>query len=86
MTIGELRKEIDRIDSGLVRLYTERMETARKIGQYKRENRLPVPDARREREVLDRAAELAGEEYADGVRELFSLLMAQSRARQEADR
>ena len=33
MTIEELRKEIDRIDSEIIRLYGERMETARKIGQ-----------------------------------------------------
>ena len=62
MTIEELRKEIDRIDGEMIRLYGERMETARKIGQYKRENHLPVTDTQREREVLNRAGEKAGEE------------------------
>ena len=83
MTMEELRKEIDRIDSELIRLYGERMETVCRIGEYKREHHLPVTDARREQEVLDRAAKIAGEENAENIRALFRLLMAQSRERQE---
>ena len=82
MTIGELRAEIDRIDSELIRLYRERMETVRQIGLYKQEHHLSVTDPAREEAVLKRAGELAGGEYAEDVRALFSLLMAQSRARQ----
>ena len=85
MTIEELRKEIDRIDGEMIRLYGERMETARKIGQYKRENHLPVTDTQREREVLNRAGEKAGEEDENGVRALFGFLMAQSRTSQMLD-
>ena len=40
MTIGELRAEIDRIDSELIRLYRERMEMVRQIGLYKQEHHL----------------------------------------------
>ena len=81
--IKELRAEIDRIDSEIIRLYGERMDTARRIGQYKKEHGLPVTDTGREQEVLKRVSELAGEENAEGARELFRLLMAQSRATQE---
>ena len=35
MTIEELRARIDRIDSDLIRLYAERLETAAEIGKYK---------------------------------------------------
>ena len=83
MTIGELRAEIDRIDNEIVRLYGERMKTAGLIGQYKKEQNLPVTDPAREAELLDRVEKLAGKENAEGVRELFALLMAQSRAKQE---
>ena len=55
--IKELRAEIDRIDSEIIRLYGERMDTARRIGQYKKEHNLPVMDTEREREVLNRAGE-----------------------------
>ena len=85
MTIGELRQEIDRIDREIIRLYGERMEISRRIGEYKREHQLPVTDPQREREVLERAGELAGAENAENVQALFRLLMAQSRARQEQD-
>lgn len=82
MTIEELRKEIDRIDSEMIRLYGERLETARQIGRYKKEHNLPVTDPARERDVLDRAGKEAGEANADGVRALFGFLMAQSRTKQ----
>ena len=85
MTIEELRSQIDRIDSEMIRLYGERLETARLIGQYKQEHHLPVTDPGREREVLNRAGEKAGEENENGVRALFGFLMAQSRVRQMLD-
>ena len=85
MTIEELRKEIDRIDSEIIRLYGERMETAGQIGRYKREHNLPVTDPAREREVLNRAGEAAGEANENGVRALFGFLMAQSRTSQMLD-
>ena len=86
MTIEELRAEIDRIDSEMVRLYGERMKTAELIGQYKKERNLPVTDPAREQALLNRVGQLAGAENAAGVRDLFILLMAHSRARQEQGR
>ena len=85
MTIEELRAEIDRIDREMIRLYGERMDTARQIGRYKQEHNLPVTDPAREREVLNRAGEEAGEENENGVRALFGFLMAQSRTGQMLD-
>ena len=82
MEIQELRKQIDRMDSQMVELYRQRMETAAQIGAYKREKGLPVLDSERERELLNRVGDLAGAEYEHGVRALFSLLMGQSRSRQ----
>ena len=86
MTIEELRAQIDRIDSEIVRLYAERMKTVKQIGRYKQEHHLPVSDPAREYEVLDRVAAQAGGENAAGIRALFSLMMAQSREEQERDR
>ena len=82
MGIAELREQIDRIDSELVRLYGERLETARLIGRYKQEHHLPVTDTGREREVLNKVGEEAGEANENGVRALFGFLMAQSRTNQ----
>ena len=85
MTLQEMREKIDAIDTDLVRLYTQRMETAREIGRYKRENHLPVMDSERERNLLNKVGEQAGEENEPGVRAMFSLLMEQSRTRQLLD-
>ncbi len=85
MGLEELRERIDAIDTELVRLYGERMETARQIGRYKREHQLPVLDTERERALLNRVGEAAGAENENGVRALFSFLMAQSRTSQMLD-
>ena len=82
MTIEELRTQIDRIDREIVRLYCERLETAHRIGLYKKEHHLPVSDPAREREVLNKAGAEAGEANENGVRALFGFLMAQSRTSQ----
>ena len=85
MDIQELRAKIDRVDDELVRLYGERMDLVREIGRYKREKGLPVLDTERERNLLNRVGEKAGEENENGVRALFGFLMAQSRTSQLLD-
>ena len=85
MDLQELRKEIDRIDREIVELYLKRMETAEAIGAWKRKNGMAVRDPERERQLLDKVAEMAGTENEAGIRELFTLLMAQSRSRQQRD-
>ena len=49
MDIKELRKEIDRIDDELVKLFVERMNVCRDVALYKKENGAAVYDAARER-------------------------------------
>lgn len=82
LDLKTLRGQIDGIDRQIVELYRERMDCALKIGAWKRERGLPVLDTERERELLNRVGDLAGEENASEVRALFSLLMARSRSRQ----
>ncbi|MDO5702176.1 MAG: chorismate mutase [Lachnospiraceae bacterium] len=52
--IDELRKEIDRIDSELVRLFEERMNIALEIAAYKKQNGLPILDEGREKAVIEK--------------------------------
>ena len=85
MDIQELRQQIDAIDRELVSLYCRRMETARIIGQFKRQNGLPVLDSERERELLNKVAELAGKENEQGIRAIYRLLLDQSKQRQLSD-
>jgi len=85
MDIQDYRVKIDQVDSELVRLYGERMEITKEIGRYKREHNLPVLDTERERNLLNRVGEMAGEENENGVRALFGFLMSQSRTGQLLD-
>ena len=82
LDLKELREQIDSIDRQMVELYLERMDRVLQIGAWKREQGLPVLDTERERELLNRVGDLAGEKYASEVRALFSMLMARSRSRQ----
>ena len=80
--ILELRKEIDSTDEQIVALLKKRMDVSCRIAEYKKENGMKVFDPRRERELLLRVSELAGEEHESEARVLFSLLMELSRSRQ----
>lgn len=80
--LQEIRGRIDAIDSEILRLFRERMETADEVAAYKREAKLPILDKGRERQkIADVAAQLP-EEMRDSATVLFSHLMESSRARQ----
>ena len=82
MDISEIRKQIDTIDRQLVQLFAERMDTAAKIADYKKQNGLPIYVPAREREVLQTVAEQAGPEMANYTRVLYSMLFELSRSYQ----
>ncbi|MBQ3275976.1 MAG: chorismate mutase [Oscillospiraceae bacterium] len=78
----ELRARIDGIDAELIRLFSQRMDAAAEIAAYKKEHGLPVLDARRERDKLRQAEELAPEELRDYTASLYALLFELSRGYQ----
>ena len=82
MDLNEYRSKIDAIDSRLVALFAERMETAAEIAAYKKEHHLPVLDAARERQKLCRIAEQAPEALQDETQTLYRLLFELSRSYQ----
>ena len=77
------REKIDGIDQELVRLFAERMEVAREIGEYKREMGLPVLDAAREQAKLADVADMAPENMQEYTKVLYSLLFELSRSHQQ---
>lgn len=82
MELKDYRQELDRIDDEMVKLFTERMEIAAQIAQYKKENGLPVLDVRREREKLLDVAEKSKSELKDYTLSLYSLIFELSRSSQ----
>lgn len=57
MTIDELRQEIDRLDSQLLRIFNERAALALRIGEVKKGLSLPVYDPAREKRIFQRMRE-----------------------------
>ena len=82
MDIQELRGQIDQIDAQLVDLFTQRMDVAARIADYKKENNMPIFVPGREREKLASVAQLAGEDMANYTRVLYSMLFELSRSYQ----
>ncbi len=54
MDINDLRKEIDRLDNELLRIFNERAGLALKIGEIKKGLGLPVYDPAREKRIFQR--------------------------------
>ena len=78
--LDNYRKEIDEIDSQLVRLFERRMDAARRVGEYKREHGLPVLNAEREKQVIkSRTGQVENPAYREAAGEFFEDLMALSR-------
>ena len=81
MELTEIRENIDRIDGELLRLFLERMDLSEKTAAYKAAHGLPVLSKAREREILAKVTETAGERERYAYH-LFATLIELSRSRQ----
>ncbi len=78
--LTELREQIDKIDSSMVRLYQERMDICREVGEYKLQAGKKVLDRERERSKLEKLTAMADNDfYRHGIRELFEQIMSMGR-------
>ena len=83
MELDRLRQEIDAVDKRLVEDIKERMKVAAEIAVYKRRHGMPVMDSKREREVLHKIVEGAGDPMLSSYyKVLYSLLFELSRSYQ----
>ncbi len=82
MELTDYRKQIDAIDTQLVSLFAERMQTAANIAAYKKEHGLPVLDAERERKKLVEISQMAPDGMDNYTVRLYSLLFELSRSYQ----
>ena len=78
--LEQLRGDIDAIDRQIVDLMKRRMETVAQVAEYKKANNMPVPDTSRERALLSKVGQEAGEELADYVQSMYRTIMAASRS------
>ncbi len=79
----ELRAQIDDIDAQMIALFEKRMDVTRQVGEYKKENDLPVLDRQREAEVLAKKEAMLKNQYLKtDVKDFFGSIMAISRRQQ----
>ena len=57
-SLDNARKNINEIDREMAELFVKRMRAVEKVLEYKRENGLPIFDANREKEIIERGASL----------------------------
>lgn len=78
--LDALRIAIDTVDRSILELVAERVRLVLRVGDYKRQNGLPVYDPERERSLLDRLASGAPQPLdGDTVRRVFERLIDESR-------
>ena len=81
MELSEIRTKIDAVDDQLLDLFLERMALSEQVAEYKNERHLPILNKQRERDILARVTEKAGEKERY-VFHLFSTLFELGRSRQ----
>lgn len=82
--LKDLREKIDAIDQQMVDLFKQRMKVSKEVAAYKRANGLPTLDAGRERALLGKVGEQAGEELADYTQSVYRTILAAGRSYQNA--
>ncbi|NRT74011.1 prephenate dehydratase [Clostridium beijerinckii] len=74
--IDDYRNKIDEIDKEITRLFEERMDIVIKVGEYKKQNNLPVFNKAREDEVIEKnIGYLNNKDYAKGLKQFFINIM-----------
>lgn len=76
--LEKARLKVAEADEQIVPLLVKRLAAVEEIGRIKQREGLGVKDVGRERKVLDRVGELAGEENAEYVQEIYREVMNQA--------
>ena len=81
MELSDIRAKIDAVDDQLLDLFLQRMALSEEVAAYKNQHRLPILNKTREREILAKVTQRAGdkEKYAY---HLYSTLFELARSRQ----
>lgn len=81
MELNEIRNSIDSVDEQLLKLFLNRMDLSEQVAAYKQAHSLPLLNKTREREILARVTEQAGDRESYAY-QLFTTLFELSKARQ----
>jgi chorismate mutase len=80
LDLADLRRKIDAVDKEILKHLRERVRLVMLVGDYKRDNDMPVYDPVRERDLLDRLSKAAEPPLDETfVRGVFQRLVDESR-------
>ena len=78
------RKEINRVDAEMIKLFERRMEAVKQVAEYKKENNLPVLDASREQSLIEKnISMLQNKEFEEYYRIFFEGVLSSSKEYQK---
>jgi len=79
--LNKHRKQIDKIDSQIIKLIKKRLDVAKKIGNYKKKNNLKIQDKKREAQKLKTLEKIAEIRKLDKkhIKEIFKQIIKSSR-------
>ena len=81
--LDDIRKEIDDVDKQLTEQFERRMELVSKVYKYKKENKIPILNSSREKQVIQKNTErLNNKEWEDYLKEFFIKLIDLSKSYQ----
>lgn len=75
MSINKLRKNIDRIDEILLKLFEKRMQNSMEIAKYKIAHHKNIKNLKREKEILKKVKNSSNKNFVDENILLFSVIM-----------
>lgn len=74
----ELRNKIDQIDNKILKLLEQRFKICKKIGDYKKQNNLPIQYLQREKEIITTKTNMTNLNKTF-IKELFELIFKESK-------
>ncbi len=77
--LNEIRKNIDIIDKEITQLLLQRYDQSVAVGEYKRESKDDIYKPQREREILERIADIPDRERGEYLKGIFKKIMEHSR-------
>jgi len=81
VSLNQLRKKIDKIDSEILELFKKRLNIVEKIAEVKRLSGLKITDKKREREMIEKRKKIGEREGIEKmlVEELFKKIISLSK-------
>jgi len=70
--LKNFRKDLDKIDKEIIFLLNKREKISKKVGIYKKKNKMKIQDKKREKQMLDKISK-------NYLKDIFKIIMRNSR-------